>query len=170
MTPEQIAADVIRGRFLKKRLKEDAAELKAIEARLESAALIASHVPLEEEDREGKQAILISPDGTLPVRFESDSLVATLAADSQAVADLKFLLEYNDTFGKLFREKHIYERKEADGHKFRKKLRALVQEETFHTCLNLLKARDKDGVVKSKTIIAWENFTESAPATTPAQP
>lgn len=170
MHPEQIAQDIIRGRFLRSRIKQDQAELKAIESRLENAALIASHIPLEDQDREGKQAILTAPEGSLPVRFESDSLVASLAADSQAVADLKFLLEYNDVFAKLFREKHIFERKEPDGHKFRKKLSALVQEETYHTCLNLLKARDKDGVVKSKTVIAWENFTESAPATTPAQP
>ncbi len=159
MHPDQIAKDIARGLFLRQRIKQDAAELKSIEARLESAALIASHVPLEEEDREGKQAILSAPEGDLRVRFESDNLIGSFAADSQIAKDLQFLLEYDGNFAKLFREKHIFERKQDDGHKFRKKLKELVQEQTYHTVLNQLKAKDKDGIVKSKTVIAWGHFT-----------
>lgn len=163
MTPTETHQDITRGLYLRERIKNDTAELKAIETRLEAAALIASHSPLQDADREGKQAHLFAENGILPIIFESDLLIGSVAADSQQAKDLQFLLEFDDNFKKLFREKHIFERKESDGHKFRKKLRGMVQEETFHTVCNILKSKDKDGIVKSKTVIAWDKFNTQIP-------
>lgn len=165
MTPQQIAADIERGEFLTKRIACDKSELKDIEKRLEAAGLIGPHVPLQDKGREGKQALLSSGDRTLPVRFESDLLIASFPAAGRIHTTLSNIVA-PDVFKELFKEVHNYERREEDGQKFRAKLGVAVPDEALRLdVLKVLKAVAKNGITKSKTVIAWDRLT---PATQPA--
>jgi hypothetical protein len=171
MTNEQIAADIQRGEFLKNRIAQDTKELKAIESRLESAGLAGPHVDLEDKEREGKQRLLESSGRILPVRFESDTLIGSFAHNSTVHQNIKFFLDQMDDepegtrFDKLFKEVHSYERRQDDGKKFRRLAKEVIpSERVYHDIINLLKSRDKKtGIVKSKTVIAWDQLTP-APA------
>lgn len=165
MTQEQIAADIDRGEFLSSRIKQDRAELKEIEKRLESAGLNAHHVPLRDKDREGKQAILKSGHRTLPVIFESDLLVGSFQADSDTAGKVRALIT-KQAFTTLFKEVHAFERRIDDGQKFRIAARKTITDEAI--CLQVLghlKAKNKDGITKSKTVIAWDQLPAKEPAT-----
>lgn len=166
MTPEQIAADIERGEFLAARIKKDRAELKEIEQRLESAGLSAVHVPLRDKDREGKQALLKSGSRVLPVIFESDLLIASFKADSETAGKVRALIT-KQAFTELFKEVHAYERRIDDGQKFRVAARKAIPDEAL--CLQvmgILKAKTKDGITRSKTVIAWDQLpkAETQPA------
>jgi hypothetical protein len=165
MTPEQISADIERGEFLSKRIKADKEELKQIEARLESAGLNMPHIPLKDQDREGKQAILRSGDRTMPVVYESDLLVGSFPAKGLIHTTLGNIMA-KDVFTALFKEVHQYERRQDDGQKFRVALRKAITDDALRIdILNVLKSRTKDGITKSKTVIAWDRLTpETAPA------
>lgn len=161
MTPEQIAADIDRGAFLVTRIKCDQAELKEIVKRLEAAGLNAPHVPLKDKDREGKQAILRSGDRTLPVIFESDLLIGSFKADSETAGHVRSLIT-KAAFTTLFKEVHAYERRIEDGQKFRIAARKVITDETLCLeVLTLLKAKTKDGITKSKTVIGWDQLSDS---------
>ncbi len=156
MTNEQITADIARGIFLKARMEKDKAELKAIESRLEAAGLRGPHVPLEDKDREGKQAILTSPTHRLPVRLESDSLVGGFDFGSDTEKEISAIIS-TDQFNALFKRVEKYERKEKDGHDFRKKAKKAIPDQTAYLKLiKALRATDSDGIAKSKTVIAWD--------------
>lgn len=162
MTPEQIAADIERGDFLSRRIKTDKEELKAIEKRLESAGLNVPHIPLKEQDREGKQAILKCGERTLPVVYESDLLIGSFAAAGIIHTTLTNIVA-PEIFKGLFKEVHQFERRQDDGQKFRVALRKAIADEPLRMdILNVLKARSKDGITKSKTVIAWDRLTPSA--------
>lgn len=165
MTPEQIAADIERGIFLKDRIEKDKAELKQIEARLEQAGLAGPHVALNDAQREGKQRLLEAGDRILPIRFESDALVNSFAHDSPLHDNIKLVLDTepgDSVFPKLFKEIHAYERRQDDGQKFRKLAKDLIPtEQGYHALIHLLKSRDKKtGIVKSKTVIAWDDIKQ----------
>jgi hypothetical protein len=158
MTSEQIAADIERGAFLTERIKADQAELKAIVKRLEAAALNAPHLPLKDKDREGKQALLRSGSRSLPVIFESDLLIGSFKADSELAGKVRSLIT-KQAFTGLFKEVHSYERRIEDGQKFRIEARKTIADETLCLeVLSLLKAKNKDGITKSKTVIAWDQL------------
>jgi hypothetical protein len=156
MTEEQKAADIKRGLEITAEIEKLEAELKAIVSRLEAAALQGPHVPLEDKEREGKQAILTSPTHRLAVRFESDVLVGGFEMGSDLdniVCDLLTTVQFNE----LFKPVRKYERKEKDGHKFRLKAKKAIPDHAVY--LNLIKAlrsTDADGIAKSKTVIAWD--------------
>lgn len=167
MTPQQIAADIARGEFLKNRIEQDKAELKLIEKRLEQAGLAGPHVPLKDASREGKQRLLEGEGKILPVRFESDSLIGSFGHGTALHEHLKLLCdtdakntEASPLFTQLFKEVHNYEKRQEDGHKFRELVRkSVADEKTFHAIVDLLKSRDKKtGIVKSKTVIAWNEI------------
>lgn len=168
MTPEQISADITRGEFLKKRIDQDKAELKAIESRLEAAGLAGPHVDLEDKEREGKQRLLEAGGRILPVRFESDLLIGSFAHGSTTHEDIKLILDSEqkeNLFGELFKEIHSYERRQDDGKKFRQLAKKTIpSEQGYHAIIHLLKSRDKKtGIVKSKTVIAWDQLTTAKP-------
>ncbi len=164
MTPEQIAADIERGAYLKANIKTETAELKAIEKRLESAGLNMPHLPLQEADREGKQAILRCGTRTLPVVYESDLLIGSFPAAGLIHTTLAEIVA-PDAFKLLFKEVHNYERRQEDGQKFRVAMRTAIPDEPLRLdILKVLKAINKDGITKSKTVIAWDRLT---PATQP---
>jgi hypothetical protein len=166
MTTEQIAADIARGEFLKDRIEMDKKELKAIEARLEAAGLAGPHVPLNDANREGKQRLLEANGRILPVRFESDTLIGSFAHDSETHKNIKLILETEPVkglFTKLFKEVHSYERRQDDGQKFRLLAKeSIPTEQGYQALMYLLKSRDKKtGIVKSKTVIAWDQLTKA---------
>jgi hypothetical protein len=165
MNPQQIAADIERGEFLTKRIAADKAELKDIEKRLEAAGLLGPHIPLQDQSREGKQAILRAGDRTMPVVFESDVLIQSFPANGLIHTTLKEILA-PDVMVALFREVHAYERRQDDGQKFRQQLRKAVPDEPLRLdVLKVMKAVDKNGITKNKTVIAWDRLT---PPTQPA--
>ncbi len=156
MTNEQITADIARGIFLKDRMEKDKAELKAIEARLEAAGLRGPHVPLEDNEREGKQAILTSPTHRLPVRLESDSLVGGFDIGSDTEKEISGIIT-TAQFNVLFKKVEKYERKEKDGHDFRKKAKKAIPDiAVYLKLIKALRSTDADGIPKSKTVIAWD--------------
>ena len=158
MTPEQIAEDIARGEFLSIRIKCDKDELKQIENRLAAAGLNVPHIPLKEKDREGKQAILHCGERTLPVVYESDLLIASFPADG-LIHTTHSEIVAPDIFKALFKQVHQYERRQDDGQKFRVALRKAVADEPLRLdILKVLKAVTKDGITKSKTVIAWDRL------------
>ena len=158
MTPEQITADIERGAFLTARIKADKAELKEIEKRLEAAGLNAPHVPLKDKDREGKQAILRGGGKSLPVIFESDLLIGSFPAGGDIACSIRARIT-KAAFTTLFKEVHNYERRIDDGQKFRITARKAIGDETLCLeILTLLKAKTKDGITKSKTVIGWDQL------------
>lgn len=160
MTNEQITADIARGIEIKKQLTTLTAELKQIEARLESAGLRGPHVPLEEAEREGKQAILTSPIHRLAVRLESDILISGFQIGSTMESVVRRIIG-NKAFEALFKQVRKYERKENDGHKFRQKAKAAIQDqEKYLELIAALRSKDKDGIPKSKAVISWDNVTD----------
>ena len=170
MTPEQISADIERGEFLKNRIDQDKAELKLIEKRLEAAGLAGPHVPLNDAAREGKQRLLEGGGKVLPIRFESDVLIGSFPSGSSLHNDLKLIIDnepyensFDSVFNELFKEVHNFERRQEDGQKFRLLAKKLIPTERgFHAVINLLKSRDKKtGIVKSKTVIAWDDLATS---------
>ena len=65
MNKNEIATDIARGHELRNRIKSDTAELKLIEKRLESVALLSPHIPLQNAEREGKGDVDGEADGLL---------------------------------------------------------------------------------------------------------
>lgn len=163
MTNEQIKADIARGIIIKREITALTAELKAIEARLESAGLRGPHVPLEDAEREGKQAILTSPTHKLAVRLESDVLVGGFEVSSPLAKQVRELIG-EKAFDVLFKIIHKYERKENDGHKFRLKAKKAIGDQAkYLELIAVLRSKDKDGIPKSKTVIAWDSITTLEP-------
>jgi len=171
MNQNEIATDIARGHELRNRIKSDTAELKLIEKRLESVALLAPHIPLQDAEREGKQTILSGAGLTLPVVFESDLLIGSFTHGSSLHDSITLLLNHEPgqdskktLFGALFKSSHTYERRISDGHKFRLAAKCAVPtNEGFNGLMHLLKSRDKDGIVKSKTVIAWDQIKKKTP-------
>jgi hypothetical protein len=159
MTPQQIADDIERGEFLTKRIACDKAELKDIEKRLEAAALLGPHIPLQDRSREGKQTILRAGERTMPVVFESDVIIGSFPAGGLIHTTLTNILA-PDAVKALFKEVHNYERREDDGQKFRVKLAKAVPDEPLRLdVLKVLKAVGKNGITKNKTVISWDRLT-----------
>lgn len=159
MTPQQISSDIIRGIQLRSLIKVHQAELKAIEKRLETAGLEGDQIPLQEADREGRQFLARSPQAGLvvPVVFESDQIVASFRKDSvfdeaiQAFCDSREIRLHD-----FFVPETTYSRLAKDGQEFRKTARQMLgtlAPEFVSKCLQ----RDKAGIPRSRTIIAWDN-------------
>lgn len=164
MTNEQITADIARGIEIKAQMEKLKTELKAIEARLEAAGLQGPHVPLEDKEREGKQAILTSPTHRIAVRLESDVLVGGFEMGSDTEKSVSSIIT-TVQFNALFKPVKRYERKEADGHKFRLKAKkAIADHAVYLQLIKALRSTDADGVAKSKTVIAWSEVEKIEPS------
>jgi hypothetical protein len=156
MTSQQISADVARGLELRDQIKTAQAELKAIEKRLEAAGLEGDQVPLQEADREGRQFLARSAKAgvIVPVVFESDQIIASIVVGTELHHRLTAMA--GEHLPKFFTASNKLDRVQKDGQSFRKAAR-----ETFeHTAPVFIAAclqRDKAGIPKSRTIIAWEN-------------
>ena len=155
-TTAQITSDVDRALALVAKMKADKKELEAIEARLVAAALERDKIPLEDEGREGQQFLACGSSCAVPVRFESDSLMATLPDEGPSFDLVKAACGV--LFPKLWSKVTGYARKEKDGDKFRRNVRELAEPDRAAEIINATLARDKKtGLVKSRTVIAWEN-------------
>lgn len=145
---------IARGRDLTARIAKDTSELKQIEEILRSRALAMPHEPLADGNREGRRAILRDGSQSLPVLFESDVLKASFDASSPVAHALLPLLNHAEIQA-LFRQKHTYERTIKDGHKFRLHCSAVLGSDLAAIVIEKLKDRDKNGIVKSKSVIEW---------------
>jgi len=144
-----------RGRQLTAIISAAEVELKAIEDALRTRALAMPHEPLTEGNREGRRATLRDGDEQLTVLFESDILKASFAADSPvANAVLKMLSE--EEISALFKARTTYERAIKDGHKFRTACAEICAGDKAANLIDLLKDRDRNGIVKSKSVIEWK--------------
>jgi hypothetical protein len=149
------AALIARGRELTATIAASKRELEAIEAILRSRALAMPHEPLADKHREGRRATLKDADQQVAVVFESDILKASFAADSPTAKELLPLLDAKQT-RQLFKSKTTYERANKDGQKFRLHCADVLGTELSATVIDLLKDRDRNGIVKSKTVIEWK--------------
>ncbi len=146
---------IARGRELTARIAADQAELKSIDEELRSRALAVPHEPLSEGNREGRRAILRDGGEQLTVLFESDLLKQSFTEDSPVARAVLPILAGTET-AELFRRKTTYERAIKDGHKFRLHAAALLGPDLAANLIDKLKDRDRNGIVKSKTVIEWK--------------
>lgn len=159
MTASQIAHDVARGLEIKKQQKALAAELKAIENRLEQAGLEGDQIPLQEEDREGRQFLAASEDRIVPVIFESDQIIASFKPDSEIHktiaerAGIQLPAFYSDS--------RSFNRVPKDGQSFRRAAREILGT-AAPAFINACLQRDKGGIPKNRTVIAWDNARDVA--------
>lgn len=156
MTPTQISTDIERGLELRSTIKTAQVELKAIEKRLEQAGLEGDQIPLQEADREGRQYLARSTKlGVIvPVVFESDQIIASIQPGTEIFGELEF--KSAGYFPKFWQPVTKYDRVQKDGQTYRKAARELLgpmAPDFISTSLQ----RDKNGIPKSRTIIAWDN-------------
>jgi len=157
MTKTQIAADVERGLQLRQQIKTLTVELKAVEKRLEQAGLEGDQIPLQEEDREGRQFLARGGAAVVPVVFESDQLIASFRLGSETETKLAAFARQRQADLDLFYEAETtYSRVPKDGLAFRRIAReqlGVYAPEFIGLCIQ----RDKTGAPKSRTVIAWDN-------------
>ena len=153
---------IARGRALHVVIQEASDELERIEETLRSRALAMPHEPLADENREGRRATLRDGAETLTVLFESDILKASFDADSAVAKAVLPLLDESQQKA-LFKVKKTYKRMVEDGHKFRKLCAEILPAETSAKVIDLLKDRNKHGIVKSKTVIEWDSYSTPHP-------
>lgn len=165
MTPQQIAKDIERGREIIAEIDSLKAELKQIETRLKQAGQDAPHLPLEDENREGRQALLRSSRHVLPVRFTSDAIIASFDPDSETHRVLAGIA--GDKLGLFYQEVRKFTRVPKDGVEFRKVAREHLAPEAFARLVHAATDRKKDGIAKSATVIAWDDIkpADAVPAT-----
>ncbi len=154
MTASQIAHDVARGLEIKKQQKTLAAELKAIESRLEQAGLEGDQIPLQEEDREGRQFLAVSADRIVPVVFESDQIIASFKPDSEIHKAIA--AQAGQHFPAFYSDSRSFDRVPKDGQAFRRAAREILGT-AAPAFINACLQRDKGGIPKSRTVIAWDN-------------
>ena len=159
MTPQQISTDIERGLELRNTIKTAQAELKSIEKRLEQAGLEGEQIPLQEADREGRQFLARSPKLGLvvPVVFESDQIVASVQPDTDVFNAL--LVISGSHFAKFWQPVTKLDRVQKDGQTYRQTAREILGE-LAPTFIAASLQRDKAGIPKSRTIIAWENVKQ----------
>lgn len=161
MRPQaQIEADVERGRVVVHMIAKLEAELKEIEARLIGDGETGYQEPLQDANREGKQFLA---SGILPVRFESDLIAGSFSPDDQMhQAVLAAIGE--EQLPKFFKDVRKFERIAKDGEAFRKSARKLLEPDAFAALVKAATIRDKTGIAKSKTVVAWKDIRPKAEA------
>lgn len=158
MTQTQIAADIARGLVIRSTIASLKIELDAIESRLESAGLQGEQIPLQDADREGKQFLARGDDKIIPIRFESDLIAGSFQPDSlMHKAVLTALGEDAKKLPKFFKDARTFERVPKDGKAFRKLAREILDSGRFAALINASTQRGKDGIAKSKTVVAWDD-------------
>lgn len=156
MTATQIAADIKRGKEIKTEQAKLKKELDAIEARLTAAAEAGDHVPLQDENREGKQCLLRSPELVLPVRFTADSIIGSFPLNSPAHAAILKAVG-GEKLPLFFKPVAGFARVPKDGEAFRKVGRKNLDPDAFAALIKAATAVDKDGIPKSTIQIAWDD-------------
>lgn len=152
LTPLQ--ADIARGIEIQAEIKKLQAELKLIEARIQSHAETGLHEPLKEEDREGKKFVARGGGYIVPVIFESDILIASFKPDSDTHQRLAEIA--GDKLGDFFADVRKFERRQEDGRAFRRAARAAFDPDTFAAFIRGCLDVKKDGIPKSRVVVAWK--------------
>jgi hypothetical protein len=145
-----IRADIDRGLEIRLQIKTLEAELKKIEARLEAAGLLGPQVPLEEQDREGRQYIAAGSAHKVSVIFSADSIISSFQENSGTHIQLRSLL--GDMLNVFFRRS--WSNRFRDGQAFRAHAREMLgprAPQLITACL----ARDKEGIPRNKIVVAW---------------
>lgn len=153
MTAAQIAVDVDRLIEVKAQIAALVCEAKQIEARLEKAGLQGEQIPLQDKEREGKQFLAFGSGKVIPIRFESDQLISTFRPDSDLHKAITEIL--GDKLPDFFKDSRVFERKHKDdANKFRKFARKELNPEIYAKLIAACVSKTKDGIPKSKTVIA----------------
>ena len=155
-TPLAIA--IARAAEIRTKIEELKTELEPLEEIIAQAGINGPHIPLEDPEREGKQAVLKTPTHTLHVQIQSDNLVGGFDIDGDLEKTIRGLI-IPVQFNALFKVVKKYERKESDGHKFRLKAKQVITDQAVYLkVIRALRSLDKDGIPKSKTVIAWNTL------------
>ena len=164
MRPQaQIQADVERGRVVVHMIAQLEAELKEIEARLIADGETGHQEPLQDANREGKQFLASGLTGILPVRFESDLIAGSFSPDDQMHKAILAAIGA-EQLPKFFKDVRKFERIAKDGEAFRKSARKLLEPDAFAALVKAVTMRDKAGIAKSKTVVAWKDIRPKAEA------
>jgi hypothetical protein len=161
--PDQIQADVERGRVIVHTITKLEAELKEIEARLIADGETGHQEPLQDANREGKQFLANGITGILPIRFESDLIAGSFSPDDQMHQAVITAIG-EEQVPKFFKDVRKFERIAKDGEAFRKSARKLLEPDTFAALVKAVTIRDKTGIAKSKTVVAWKEIRTIAEA------
>lgn len=156
-----------RGKEIKATMESLKAELAEIEIKLSKFAQTQTHVPLEDANREGKQALLRSPRWILPVRFTSDELIGSFPAGSPKHLELLGILRsgmetQSDTEATTMLERFFdppskWERKFDDGVRFRQAAAQWLPAGVAPKFIAACRAVDKHNIPKSKTVVALDD-------------
>jgi hypothetical protein len=149
-----IQSDVDRGLTLCREIEQREDELKAIIARLETAAVHGEQVPLEDADREGKQYLANGSDMTVPVIITSDELVGSFADASPIHTAIETAADGN--LKRFFKKTVKWERLAKDGKAFRTLALGVLGKEKAPPFISTCVARDKHGIPKNKIVVQWE--------------
>lgn len=154
--PMHLPIIIARGLEITAQIDRLKAELKSLESILESAALDAEHIPLEDADREGRQALLGGDNIVLPVIFESDLVAASIPDIGPQIGAIRQAIGDDALVARIWRPSGKLERSAKDGQAYRKQLRSLLSPTAAAAVLQASIQRDKTGIPKSRTIIAWD--------------
>ena len=161
MSPRTVKALVDRGHQVKKKLLALADELKDINAQLQAVALEGEQIPLQDEDREGKQYIARGSSVTVPVVITADALVQSFSKDSRE--HLRIADKAGDKLDQFYTLKPKYEICDENGKRFRL-LAASILGDDAPAFITACKAVDKNGVPKNKIVVEWDRAEELNPA------
>lgn len=162
--PTPLAIAIARAAEIRTKIEELETELEPLEEIIAQAGVNGPHIPLEDAEREGKQAILRTPTHTLHVQIQSDNLVGGFDIGSEMEKTIRGLIT-STQFDALFKVVKKHERKESDGHKFRMKAKKAIPDQSVYLqVIKALRSLDKDGIPKSKTVIAWNTLETLTPA------
>lgn len=158
MMPKQITNDVDRGLAVVAQIDALKGELKSIEARLKDAALAAAEdgltEPLVDEEREGRRFLASGSLLTLPVILESDAISGEFGEGTAKHAALKELC--GDRLPHLYKRVVKFECRAKDGKAFRRTAAEYWSPDDAARIISAAIARDKDGIPKSRIVIAWD--------------
>ena len=148
---------VDRGLLVKAKISTLREELEEIEAKLEAIALAGEQVPLEDEERDGRQFIATGSESSVPVVITADLLVQSFQADSREHLRIK------DAAGEKLSEFYVprttYYVKDKDGKTFRR-VAASILGDAAPAFITACTARDKNGTPKNKIVVEWDRATD----------
>lgn len=159
-THTNTAADVDRGLAILAEIKALEAEKKVIEVRLAAVALAASKEgltePLVDEEREGQRYFAEGSTGKIPVILESDQISGEFGEGTEKHQALDGLC--GAKLSHLYKRKVIFERVPKDGKLFRKQAAEFWEPDEAAKIISASIARDKDGIPKSRIVVAWDQL------------
>lgn len=149
-----VANAVDRGIEVRKLIKKLQAELKEIEAFLESTGLKAEHTDLKDADREGRRWLAHGSELIVPVIFTADKIVGSFTRDTEL--HRKIEAASCRRLGAFFKAINGYKNKFDDGKKFRAAAEETLGKESAPPFITACLARDKHGVPLSDVKILWD--------------